>query len=123
MKRITVNLSEDLSAILEAVMKRERYRSPSEAVASFIRHWALSQQPHALTGPWAHLNGFERDELDRQLWQLVDSGKGKKGSWLKARIYDAIKDALGKDAKSPTVEQVLSILPETARAELEREFP
>lgn len=121
MKRLTINLSDDLHSILEVIMTREHYRSPTEAVASFIRHWALSQQPHALTGSWASLTGFQRDELDRQLWQLVDSGKGQKGSWLKARIYEAIKEALGKDAKSPTVDQVLRLLPDVARQALARE--
>lgn len=80
MKRLTINLSDDLHAILTEVSKREGYRSPSEAFQSFLRHWALSQQPHQLTGSWANLPGIERDRLDEGLRQLVESGKGKKGS-------------------------------------------
>jgi hypothetical protein len=37
---------------------------------------------------------------------------GKNGSWLKARIYEAIKELNGADAKWPTVDQVLTRLPE-----------
>jgi len=116
--RLTLNIPADLHAILLEVQRRERYRSPSEVVHSFLRHWALSQQEHAMTGPWAALPGPERDKLDAGLRALVESGKGKKGSWLKAQIYAAIKDAHGADAKSPTVEQVMRLLPEVTRKEL-----
>ena len=44
--------------------------------------------------------------------ELVESGNDKKGSWLRARIYEAIKELNGADAKSPTVDQVLTRLPE-----------
>ncbi len=112
MARLTINLSPDQEKILAELMRRERYRSPSEVFQSFLRHWAISQQEHALTGPWASLPGVERDKLDEGLRALVEAGKGKKGSWLKAQIYDAIKEAHGADAKSPTVEQVMRILPD-----------
>lgn len=116
MARLTINLSPDQEKILGELMRRERYRSPSEVFQSFLRHWAISQQEHALTGPWASLPGIERDKLDEGLRALVESGKGKKGSWLKACIYDGIKEAFGADAKSPTVEQVMRILPEVIAA-------
>ncbi len=116
--RLTLNIPDDLHAILIEIQKRERYRSPSEVVHSFLRHWALSQQEHGLTGPWAALPGPERDKLDAGLRALVEAGKGKKGSWLKAQIYEAIKQALGADAQSPTVDQVMRILPEVARQKL-----
>ena len=104
--------------IEKEVMRRERYRSHSECYESFLRHWALSQQEHALTGGWASLSPEERTALDADLRQLVESGTGKKGSWLKARIYEAIKELLGADAKSPTVEQVMVKLPEAVRRAL-----
>ena len=119
--RFTICLSDDLLAIEKALCQRERYRSHSEAYASFLRHWALSQQDHAITGGWASLTPEERDKLDAGLLALVQSGKGKKGSWLKARIYEAIKEAHGADATSPTVAQVLSILPEVSRRNLTKE--
>jgi Arc/MetJ-type ribon-helix-helix transcriptional regulator len=115
MKRITINLSDELAEILKEIQRRERYRSPSEAIQSSIRHWALSQQPHSLTGPWASLPGEERDRIDQELAALVKSGKGQKGSWLKARIYDCIKELCGPEAKTPTVDQVMGRLPETIR--------
>lgn len=118
MARLTLNIPDDLLEILAEIQRRERYRSPSEVLLSFIRHWALSQQEHAITGPWAALPGPERDQLDAGLLSLVKSGKEKKGSWLKARIYDAIKEVHGPDAKSPTVAEVLDILPEVARRSL-----
>lgn len=113
--RLTLNIPDDLHAILIEVQRRERYRSPSEVVHSFLRHWAVSQQEHSLTGSWAALPGPERDKIDAGLRSLVESGKGKKGSWLKARIYEAIKEAHGKDAASPTVDQVMRLMPETIR--------
>lgn len=57
-------------------------------------------------------------QLDARCRQLVESGKGQKGSWLKARIYECIKELNGSDAKSPTVDQVLAKLPEAARKSL-----
>lgn len=116
--RFTVCLSDDLLAIEREVIRRERYRSHTEAYESFLRHWALSQQEHALTGGWASISPEERTALDADLRRLVETGKGKKGSWLKAVIYDAIKELNGEDAKSPTVEQVLQRLPETVRRAL-----
>lgn len=118
MARLTLNISDDLLEILEVIKRRERYISVSEVVHSFLRHWAVSQQDHALTGGWARLAGPERDALDAGLLKLVKAGKGKKGSWLKARIYDAIKEAHGADAKSPTVDQVLSVMPDVLRKEI-----
>lgn len=118
--RLTLNIPDDLHAILLEIQRRERYRSPSEVVHSFLRHWALSQQDHALTGEWAALPGPERDKLDAALRSMVESGKGKKGSWLKKQIYTAIKEALGADAKSPTVDQVMQMLPEVSRKALNR---
>lgn len=118
--RFTVCLSDDLLAIEREVIRRERYRSHTEAYESFLRHWALSQQEHALTGGWSSLSPEDRTAIDSDLRQLVESGKGKKGSWLKAVIYDAIKELNGEDANSPTVEQVLRRLPETVQKELRK---
>ena len=118
MARLTINISPDLEKILAEIQRRERYRSPSEVFQSFLRHWAISQQEHSMTGPWASLPGVERDKLDAGLCSLVESGKGKKGSWLKAQIYAAIKEALGADAKAPTVDQVMRLLPEVSRKKL-----
>jgi|GEM_PF-3367977 len=118
MPRVTINISEDLLAVLETIKVRERYTSPSEVVHSFLRHWALSQQEHRLTGEWARLSGQDRDALDAGLLKLVKAGKSKKGSWLKAQIYGAIKEAHGADAKSPTIDQVLSVLPDVLRREI-----
>lgn len=116
--RFTVNLSDDLAAIEREVMRRERYRSHTECYESFLRHWALSQQAHALTGGWASLSPEDRTSLDADLRKMVENGTGKKGSWLKARIYEAIKALNGAAAKSPTVDQVLTKLPETVRLAL-----
>jgi hypothetical protein len=116
--RFTINLSDDLLAIEKEIMRRERYRSHTECYESFLRHWALSQQEHAITGGWSGLEPEELDTLDAGLRSLVESGPGKKGSWLKARIYDAIKELNGEQAKTPTVDQVLVRLPETVRKTL-----
>jgi len=116
--RLSICLSDDLLAIEREVCRRERYRSHSECYESFLRHWALSQQDHALTGGWASLSPEERTALDADLRRLVETGNGKKGSWLKARIYECIKELNGQDAKSPTVDQVLVKLPETVRRSL-----
>lgn len=113
--RFTINLSDDLLAIEREVIRRERYRSHTECYESFLRHWAISQQEHALTGGWASLSTDERSSIDTDLRKLVETGKGKKGSWLKARIYEAIKELNGADAKTPTVDEVLQRLPETTR--------
>ena len=116
--RFTINLNDDLLAIEKEIMRRERYRSHTECYESFLRHWALSQQEHAITGGWSGLEPEELDTLDAGLRSLVESGTGKKGSWLKARIYDAIKELNGEQAKTPTVDQVLVRLPETVRKAL-----
>jgi hypothetical protein len=116
--RFTINLSDDLLAIEKEIMRRERYRSHTECYESFLRHWALSQQEHAITGGWSGLEPEELDTLDAGLRSLVESGTGKKGSWLKARIYDAIKELNGEQAKTPTVDQVLVRLPEAVRRTL-----
>lgn len=116
--RLSICLSDDLLAIEKELMRRERFRSHSECYESFLRHWGLSQQDHAITGGWASLSAEERTTLDSDLRKLVESGNGKKGSWLKARIYEAIKELNGADAKSPTVDQVLTRLPEVTRKAL-----
>lgn len=116
--RFTVNLSDDLLAIERELMRRERYRSHTECYESFLRHWALSQQDHALTGGWSSLSPEDRTALDSDLRRLVESGDGKKGSWLKAQIYAAIKELNGPDAKKPTVDQVLLRLPDSLRKAL-----
>jgi hypothetical protein len=113
--RFTINLNDDLLAIEQEIMRRERYRSHTECYESFLRHWALSQQDHAITGGWSGMAPEDLDKLDAGLRSLVESGSGKKGSWLKARIYDAIKELNGAEAKSPTVDQVLVRLPEVLR--------
>jgi hypothetical protein len=113
--RFTINLNDDLLAIEQEIMRRERYRSHTECYESFLRHWALSQQDHAITGGWSGMAPEDLDKLDAGLRSLVESGSGKKGSWLKARIYDAIKELNGAEAKSPTVDQVLVRLPEVVR--------
>jgi hypothetical protein len=116
--RFTINLNDDLLAIEKEIMRRERYRSHTECYESFLGHWALSQQEHAITGGWSGLEPEELDTLDAGLRNLVESGTGKKGSWLKARIYDAIKELNGEQAKTPTVDQVLVRLPEAVRRTL-----
>jgi len=116
--RLTINLNDDLLAIEKEIMRRERYRSHTECYESFLRHWALSQQEHAITGGWSGLEPEELDTLDAGLRSLVESGIGKKGSWLKARIYDVVKELNGEQAKTPTVDQVLVRLPETVRKAL-----
>jgi hypothetical protein len=116
--RFTINLNDDLLAIEQEIMRRERYRSHTECYESFLRHWALSQQDHAITGGWSGMAPEDLDKLDAGLRSLVESGSGKKGSWLKARIYDAIKELNGAEAKSPTVDQVLVRLPEVLRKAL-----
>ena len=116
--RLTINLNDDLLAIEKEIMRRERYRSHTECYESFLRHWALSQQEHAITGGWSGLEPEELDTLDAGLRSLVESGTGKRGSWLKARIYDAIKELNGEQAKTPTVDQVLVRLPEAVRKTL-----
>ena len=93
--RFTINLNDDLLAIEQEIMRRERYRSHTECYESFLRHWALSQQDHAITGGWSGMAPEDLDKLDAGLRSLVESGSGKKGSWLKARIYDAIKELNG----------------------------
>jgi len=85
---------------------------------SLLRHWALSQQDHAITGGWSGMAPEDLDKLDAGLRSLVESGSGKKGSWLKARIYDTTKELNGAEAKSPTVDQVLVRLPESVRKAL-----
>ena len=116
--RFTINLNDDLLAIEQEIMRRERYRSHTECYESFLRHWALSQQDHAITGGWSGMAPEDLDKLDAGLRSLVESGSGKKGSWLKARIYDAIKELNGAEAKLPTVDQVLVRLPEVVRKAL-----
>lgn len=117
-QRHTICLSADLESIADTICLKERYRSHSECYASFLRHWALSQQDHALTGQWSALSIGERTALDADLRRLVESGKGRKGSFLKKIIYDCIKELNGLEAKSPTIEQVLAKLPEAIRAGL-----
>lgn len=118
MERFTIQLPDDLVPIAKECIRRERYRSMSELFASFLRHWAVSQQAHAMTGEWAAMDGPERDKIDAGLRDLVESGKGIKGSWIKAIIYDAIKEINGADAKSPTVDQVLAMMPKAAKKKL-----
>lgn len=121
MIRKTINIPDALAEIMAEIKRRERYRSDSELVASFVRHWALSQQEHAITGGIASLPGMERDEIDEGLLALVKSGKGKKGSWLKAQIYAAIKEICGQDAQYPTVDQVLGMIPARVAAAAKKE--
>jgi hypothetical protein len=109
--RTTIQISAELREVAAEIMRRERYRSMSELMASFLRHWALSQMPHTLTGEWAALPPEDRDAIDERLLQLVRSGAGEKGSWLNARIYDAIKEVHGPEAASPTVKQVAAKMP------------
>ena len=118
MERFTIQLPDDLVPIAKECIRRERYRSMSELFASFIRHWAVSQQPHSMTGEWAALDGAERDAIDAKLRAMVESGEGIKGSWIKKVIYDAIKELNGPDAKTPTVDQVLMRVPKVAKEKL-----
>ena len=99
-------------------MPKQGALGPPEVVYSFQWHWALSQQEHKLSGEWARLAGPVRGALDAGLLKLVKAGKNKKGSWLKAQIYAAIKEAHGADAKSPTIDQVCSVLPDVLRREI-----
>lgn len=118
--RTTIQTNDDLQAIAKACMKANGYRSLSELHASFLRHWALSQQPHVLTAEWAGLTPDERDQIDAGLRELVERGEAAKGSWLNARIYDAIKELNGEAAKSPTILQTVRRLPEVIRKALEK---
>ncbi len=118
LEKFTVCICDDLFAIEREIMRRERYRSHAECYASFLRHWALIQQPHKATAKLTALPAGERDALDAQLRRQVETGMGKKGSWLKVRIYETIKQKLGPEAKSPTVDQVMIRLPQVVRAEL-----
>ena len=118
--RTTIQVNEDLQAIAKECMKANGYRSQSELYASFLRHWALVQQPHTLTAEWAALTPEERDTIDAGLRELVEKGESVKGSWLNARIYDAIKELNGRDAKSPTILQTVKRLPEVIRKALEK---
>ena len=61
--RFPVCLSDDLLAIEKEIIRRERYRSHTECYESFLRHWAISQQEHALTGGWASLPPDGRDTM------------------------------------------------------------
>lgn len=119
-KRLSIQINDDLDSIAKACMKANGYRSQSELYASFLRHWALAQQPHTLTAEWAALDPDERDQIDAGLRELVDKGESAKGSWLNARIYDAIKELNGRDAKSPTILQTVKRLPEVIRKALEK---
>lgn len=121
-RRPTLNLSEDQLDMTMILMQRERYRSVTEVFVSFLRHWALSQQPHLMTGAWAALDAFQRDEIDRQLLAMLRAGKGKKGSWLKHLIEDTIKELLGDRAAEVTVDQVMNLLPGKALRKLEKDF-
>jgi len=57
---------------------------------------------------------YERDRLDAGILDLVRTGKGTKGSWLKALIYDCIQVLLGPDAREPRIDVVLDELPKAA---------
>lgn len=116
--RFTIQLSDDQLAMAKECMRRERYRSLSEVFASFIRHWALTQQPHTMTGPWAALEPDERDLIDQHLRRLVEENAPQKGSWLNARIYELIKEIKGPEATTPTVKQIAAKLPEHIRKHL-----
>ncbi len=118
--RLTIQSNDDLQAIAKECMRANGYRSQSELYASFLRHWALVQQPHALTAEWAGLTPDERDTIDAGLREMVEDGEPVKGSWLNARIYDAIKELNGREAKSPTVLQTVKRLPEVIRKALEK---
>jgi hypothetical protein len=106
-------LTDDQLWLAEEFCRRERYRSLSELFVSLLRHQAITQQAHVLTGEWAALSPQERDEIDAGLRQIVEAGTPAKGSALKVAIYDAIKELNGQDAKSPTIDQVLMKLPLT----------
>lgn len=120
--RVTLNLTSAYARILDTMCRRERYRSATEALESFLAHWALCPLPHRLTGPLASVRGNGRERYGQEVLALLESGKSIRGSWLKARTYEAIKALCGPDAKDPRIEEVLAILPDVVDAMLEKEF-
>jgi hypothetical protein len=120
---VTANMTGAYAEILRLMRIREGYRSPAEALESFLAHWALAAHRHKLTGQWAAARGMDRENRGQEMLAQYLSGKPIKGSWLKARIYAAIKADLGQDAKSPTINDVLAILPDVVDEALEKEFP
>lgn len=120
--RVTLNLTAAYARILDTMCRRERYRSATEAMESFLGHWALCPLPHRLTGPLASMRGNERERYGQEVLALLESGRSIRGSWLKARTYEAIKALLGREAQDPRVDEVLAILPDVVDVMLQKEF-
>lgn len=74
MKRVTVNLSDDLHEAAEILRRRGNYRSMSEMFVALLRWQAQTQRVHGLAAHWATLTGHERDRVDAELSSKVKSG-------------------------------------------------
>ena len=120
--RVSVNLTGAYAAILAEMCLREGYRSPAEAFESFLGHWALAAHQHKHTGHWAAARGLLRERRGRELLAILRSGQPLKGSWIRNRVHHIIEDVLGANSKSPTVDEVLAILPDVVDSTLEKEF-
>lgn len=121
-KKIGISLSDDLYAAGEILRERRHYRTWSEYVASFVRHDATVQAPtHSLTEPIAAMRPELRDEMDAKLLDLVKSGKGERGSWLKKKIYDAIREVMADNGgKEPSIKDVEDRLPSVVVKSLQK---
>lgn len=93
-KKFSVYLSDDLHEAMEILRKRRKYRGHSEYLAALIRYDGQTQKEHHLTTEWAALSPAERDMLDASILKLVQSGEGKRGSWLEAAIVDIVRQQL-----------------------------
>lgn len=112
--RIWASISDWLNETAELLMLRERL-SWSEYIASLIRYHALSQKPHALTGQWAKMKGWERDKMDQGLLELVRNGEVVKGNFLRHVIREVIEEMIA-EGRPIQVETVEAQLPQkTAR--------
>jgi len=104
-------MSEPLFEAFRLLRRDLHYRTDSEMICGFTRYQGISQQPHKLTEDWANMTGYERDQLDAGILELVQTKAATKGSWLKALIYECIMEVNGEGAKSPRVNEVMDMLP------------
>jgi predicted TIM-barrel enzyme len=94
-KKVAATLSDDLYEAGNLLRRARGYRNWSEYLASFVRHDCMVQTTeHGLTEPIAAMEAKERDEMDAKLLEMVKSGKGERGSWLRKVIYDTIKELM-----------------------------
>jgi Arc/MetJ-type ribon-helix-helix transcriptional regulator len=109
-KRITITLSDSLAEAAEMLRKKRRYRSASEYIQGLIRYDGQTQKEHHLSAEYAAMSPWERDRLDDAILRQVQSGKGVKGSWLEARIREAVKSLSDKNGRAPTEDEVVEEL-------------